>query len=77
MIPQPMVAPGMAVLGALSLASLCAHCIAERAHLPVADVLAQLDEMNAARRRRGRPGLGPLGAYCQRCEVARPVYRLV
>jgi len=40
-------------------------------------VLAELDEMNAARLRRGRRALGPLEAYCQRCEAARRVYRLL
>jgi hypothetical protein len=40
-------------------------------------VLAQLDEMNAARRQRGRRDLGPVEAYCQRCEMARPIYRLI
>jgi len=67
----------MAVLGALSLASLCAECIAARARVPVEAVLGQIDELNAARRRRGRRDLGPLDAYCQRCEAARPVYRLL
>jgi hypothetical protein len=70
-------APGMAVIGALSLASLCAQCIAGRACVPVEAVLAQLDEMNAARRQRGRRDLGPVEAYCQRCEMARPIYRLI
>ena len=77
MIPHPLAAPGMAVLGALSLASLCAECVAARARLSVEIVLAQIDEMNVARRRRGRRELGPLDAYCQRCEAARPVYRLL
>jgi hypothetical protein len=77
MTPHPLVAPGMAVLGALSVASLCAECIASRARVPVETVLAHLDEMNAARRRRNRRDLGPVEAYCQRCEMARPVYRLI
>jgi len=50
---------------------------AARARLSVEIVLAQIDEMNVARRRRGRRELGPLDAYCQRCEAARPVYRLL
>src|SRR2546426_862631 len=58
MIPHPLAAPGMAVLGALSLASLCAECVAARARLSVEIVLAQIDEMNVARRRRGRRELG-------------------
>ena len=77
MTPHPLQAPGMAVLGALALASLCAACIAERARVPASTVQAELDEMNAARLRRGRRALGLLEAYCQRCESARPVYRLI
>ena len=67
----------MAVLGALALASLCAECIAERAGVSVSTVASELEEMNAARRHRGRRELGPLDAYCQRCEGARPVFRLL
>jgi hypothetical protein len=67
----------MAVLGALSIASLCAQCIATRARIPIETVLSHLDQVNASRRRRGRRDLGPVEAYCQRCEAARPVYRLL
>jgi len=77
MTPHPLQAPGMAVLGALAMASLCAECLADQARVPVSTVLAELDEMNAARLRRGRRALGPLEAYCQRCEAARRVYRLL
>jgi hypothetical protein len=66
----------MAVLGALSLASLCAECIALGSRLPVVSVMEQLGEMNAARRRRGRQPVGPIEAHCQRCEAPKPVYRL-
>ncbi len=77
MTPRPLAAPAMAVLGALSIASLCAQCIATRARVPIETVLGNLDEMNAARRRRGRRDIGPVEAYCQRCEAAAPIYRLV
>jgi hypothetical protein len=76
MISHQSLGPGMAVIGALALASLCAECIGARAGLPVSTVAAQLAELNAARRRRGRGGVGPIEARCQRCEAPRPVYRL-
>jgi hypothetical protein len=76
MISHQSFGPGMVVLGALGLSSLCAECLADRAGLPLATVTRCLDEMNAARERRGRPPLGPIEARCQRCEAPRPVYRL-
>jgi len=76
MIPHQSLGSGMTIIAALALASLCAECIAARADLPVGEVLAELDEMNAARRRRERPPLGPVDARCQRCEAATLVYRL-
>ena len=66
----------MSIIGALALASLCTTCIAIRAGVPVLTVVAELDEMNAARQRRGRSPVGPIDAHCQRCEAAAPVYRL-
>jgi hypothetical protein len=76
MIAHHALGPGMNVIGALGLASLCLECIAARAGLSVFAVLDELVEMNAARQRRDRPPLGPIQAHCQRCEAARPVYRL-
>jgi hypothetical protein len=76
MISPQALGSGMAVIGALALASLCTTCIAIRAGVPILTVLAELEEMNAARQRRGRPPLGPIDAHCQRCEAAAPVYRL-
>jgi hypothetical protein len=76
MISHQSLGPGMSVIGALALASLCTECIAARARLPIVTVEAELAEMNAARQRRERPPLGPIDARCQRCEAARPVFRL-
>jgi hypothetical protein len=70
------ISPGMSVIGALALASFCEECIAARARLPIETVTAELEEMNEARRLRGRPPLGPIDARCQRCEAAKPVFRL-
>jgi hypothetical protein len=66
----------MAVLGALEMASLCAGCIARRAGIPFVVAIAELGAMNVARAECGRPRLGPVEAWCQRCEAPRPVYRL-
>jgi hypothetical protein len=66
----------MILIGALGLDSLCVDCIAERGRLSVAAVEAELREMNEARARRDRGPLGPIDARCQRCEAAKPVYRL-
>jgi hypothetical protein len=71
------VGPGMAVVGALALDSLCAECIAARTMLPLETIATQLAALNAARQRRGRESVGPIAARCQRCEAARPVYRLI
>jgi hypothetical protein len=71
------VGPGMAVVGALALDSLCEACIAARTMLPLQTVAAQLAALNAARQRRGRESVGPIDARCQRCEAPRPVYRLI
>jgi hypothetical protein len=76
MISHQSLGPGMSVIGALGLASLCMECIAERSRLTVTDVERELGEMNAAREQRGRHPLGPIDARCQRCEAARPVFRL-
>ena len=76
MVAYTSLGPGMAVLGALALASLCSECLAVRARLSVPEVLEQLEEMNAARRRRGRQAMGPIEAHCQRCEAPKGVYRL-
>ena len=70
------ISPGMTVIGALALGSFCEECIAVRARLSVETVSAELDQMNEARRLRGRPPLGPIDARCQRCEAAKPVFRL-
>ena len=76
MISHQSLGPGMSVIGALGLASLCTECIAERARLSIPMVEAELAEMNTARELRERPPLGPIEARCQRCEAARPVFRL-
>jgi hypothetical protein len=76
MISHHSLGPGMRVIGALGLASLCTECIAERSRLDVATVDAELAEMNAAREQHGRHPLGPIDARCQRCEAPRPVFRL-
>jgi hypothetical protein len=76
MISPQTLGAGMSMIGALALASLCVTCIAIRAGVPVLTVTAELDAMNAARQRRGRPPLGPFDGHCQRCEAAAAVYRL-
>jgi len=69
-------APGLAVVVAITLAGLCVNCIVARTHLPIEQVLAELAEINAARRRRSRPIIGPYDVRCQGCEAAVPVYRM-
>jgi hypothetical protein len=76
MVSPPSLSVGLAVIGALGVANLCARCIARRAGVPVVVALAELDAMNAARARRARPSLGPTDGRCLRCEGPRPVYRL-
>ena len=76
MLSSHSLGPGMQVLGALALASLCADCIAAQAHMTREAVEVQLGEMNAARERRNRTPMGPIVAHCQRCEAVQPVYRL-
>ena len=71
------VAPGMAVIAAVALASLCPDCIAERARMWLERVMSELREINAARERRSRPAIGPIDAHCQKCEARKPTYRLI
>lgn len=66
----------MAVVAAVALASLCADCIATQTGIPVLTVVAELSEINVARRRQWRPTIGPIHARCQRCDVHKSVYRL-
>jgi hypothetical protein len=68
---------GLAVLGALAPANLCAGCSARRAGLPLLVAIAELAPMNSTRTARGWAPLGRVDAYCLRCEAPRPVYRLL
>jgi hypothetical protein len=68
-------APGMGVVVAIILAGLCVSCIAERTRLTADRVLSELMEINAARRRGGRPTIGPFDLRCQGCEAPAAVYR--
>jgi len=73
----PSLPSGVAVLGALALATMCAACIAKRAGVPLGIAVAELAKINAARDRGGRPRFGPVEGHCLRCEAQRPVYRLL
>ena len=66
----------LAVICALGDERLCAECIGARAGIPSAIVTAELDDMNVAPVRHGRPSLQVIFARCLRCEGARCVYRI-
>jgi hypothetical protein len=65
-----------ALLGAMEPTGLCVGCLAKRAGLPLVVVVAELSSIDIARADCGRPPLGPLEAWCERCESRRPIYRL-
>jgi hypothetical protein len=66
----------MAVIAAIAREVLCVDCIAKRIGLPTVGVLGELRDINAGRRRRSRPTIGPFQARCHGCEALASVYRL-